>query len=164
MYLKGTIPNAVAFFQEFAGYSLITDTSHEIAVWLWGPRGSGKSTGLTGLQTVLGPRSGILGLADIERNRFALANLPGKTLVLATEQPASYIRSTDVLNAIISGEPIQVERKYKDAYEITPRAKVAWAMNDLPHVSESPKLKAVSSAALRLSSSPPCPKKTATPR
>jgi putative DNA primase/helicase len=137
MYLKGTIPEAADFLQEFAGYSVTADTSLETAVWLSGPRGSGKSTGLMGLQTMLGARAGILGLADIERNRFALANLPGKTLVLATEQPASFIRSTDVLNAIISGEPIQVERKYKDAYEITPHAKVAWAMNDLPRVSET---------------------------
>ena len=136
-FLKTTIPDAADFLQEFAGYSLTTDTSHELALWLSGPRGSGKSTCLGGLQAMLGKRSGVLGLADIERNRFALANLPGKTLMVATEQPSSYIRSTDVLNAIISGEPIQVERKYKDAYEITPRAKLAWAMNETPRITEA---------------------------
>jgi putative DNA primase/helicase len=137
LFLRTTVPDAAKFLQEFAGYALTTDTSHETALWLAGPRGSGKSTGLLGFQTMLGNRSGVLGLSDIERNRFALANLPGKTLVIATEQPASFIRSTDVLNAIISGETIQVERKYRDAYEITPRAKIAWAMNDLPRISES---------------------------
>jgi len=137
LFLKTIVPDATEFLQEFAGYALTTDTSHELALWLSGPRGSGKSTALLGLQTMLGARSGVLGLSDIERNRFALANLPGKTLVVATEQPSSFIRSTDVLNAIISGEPIQVERKYKDAYEITPRAKIAWAMNETPRVSEA---------------------------
>ena len=64
----------------------------------------------------------------------ALANLPGKTLAVATEQPADYMAATHVLNAIISGEPVTVDRKYRDAVTITPRAKLAWAMNELPRV------------------------------
>ena len=38
------------------------------------------------------------------------------------------------MNAIISGELIQVERKYRDPYDIIPRAKIAWAMNDAPRI------------------------------
>ncbi len=48
-----------------------------------------------------------------------------------------FIKSTDVLNAIISGEPITVERKFQDPIEITPRAKLLWAMNELPRVQEA---------------------------
>lgn len=55
----------------------------------------------------------------------------------ATEQPSSYLASTNVLNALISGETIQVERKFRDPYEITPRAKLAWAMNELPRVGDA---------------------------
>jgi len=126
----------VDFLQEFAGYVLTTDTSHEIAVWLYGPPGSGKSTFLEGLEAMLCGRAGLLGLADIERSQFALSNLPGKTLVISTEQPNSYLASTHVLNTIISGETITVERKFVDPVEITPRAKIAWAMNGLPRVSD----------------------------
>jgi len=132
--LTRCIPDAADFVQEFAGYALTVDTSHEIAVWFYGPPGSGKSTILTGLQAMLGERAGLLGLADIERSRFALNNLPGKTLVISTEQPESYMAATHILNAIISGEPLTIERKFRDAVKITPRAKVAWAMNDLPRV------------------------------
>lgn len=130
--LAGTVPDAADFLQEFAGYALTTDTLHEIALWLYGPPGSGRSTFLTGLEATLGARTGILGLADLERSQFALANVAGKTLMTATEQPSSYLASTNVLNALISGETIQVERKFRDPYEITPRAKLAWAMNELP--------------------------------
>ena len=135
--LATTVPAAADFLQEFAGYALTTDTSLEIAVWLWGPPGSGKSTLLTGLQTMLGSRAGLLGLADIERSRFALANLPGKTLVVATEQPSQYIASTHILNTIISGEPLTVDRKFRDPIVVTPRCKIAWAMNELPRVSNA---------------------------
>ncbi len=136
-FLKEAVPAASAFLQEFAGYALTTEMSYELALWLFGPPGSGKSTFLAGLQAMLGHRAGLLGLAEIERNRFALAGLPGKTLVAASEQPSSYLASTNVLNAIISGEPLQVERKYRDPVTVLPRCKIAWAMNELPRVADA---------------------------
>lgn len=136
-FLGTTVPAAATFLQEFAGYALTTDMSHELALWLFGPPGSGKSTFLAGLQAMLGHRAGLLGLAEIERNRFALAALPGKTLVVASEQPSAYLASTNILNAIISGEPLQVEQKYRDAVTILPRCKIAWAMNELPRVADA---------------------------
>jgi putative DNA primase/helicase len=136
-FLRNTVPAAANFLQEFAGYALTTEMTHELAVWLFGPPGSGKSTFLAGLAAMLGHRAGILGLADLERSRFTLADLPGKTLVVASEQPSSYLASTNTLNAIISGEPIQVERKYRDPFTVIPRAKVCWAMNELPRVADA---------------------------
>jgi putative DNA primase/helicase len=136
-FLRNTVPAAANFLQEFAGYALTTEMVHELAVWLFGPPGSGKSTFIAGLAAMLGHRAGILGLADLERSRFTLADLPGKTLVVASEQPSSYLASTNTLNAIISGEPIQVERKYRDPFTVIPRAKVCWAMNELPRVADA---------------------------
>jgi len=136
-FLRNTMPVAADFLQEFAGYALTTEMSHELAVWLFGPPGSGKSTFIAGLAAMLGHRAGILGLADLERSRFTLADLPGKTLVVASEQPSSYLASTNTLNAIISGEPLQVERKYHDPFTVIPRAKVCWAMNELPRVADA---------------------------
>jgi putative DNA primase/helicase len=136
-FLRNTVPAAANFLQEFAGYALTTEMAHELAVWLFGPPGSGKSTFIAGLAAMLGHRAGILGLADLERSRFTLADLPGKTLVVASEQPSSYLASTNTLNAIISGEPIQVERKYRDPFTVIPRAKVCWAMNELPRVADA---------------------------
>lgn len=135
--LNSTVPDAADFLQEFAGHALTTSTHFEIALWLYGPKGSGKSTIIGGLQTMLGTRAGLLGLGDIERSSFALTNLPGKTLVVATEQPATYIKTTHILNAIISGEPVTVDIKYRNPVVITPRAKLAWAMNELPRVPDA---------------------------
>lgn len=136
-FIASTIPDAEDFLQEFAGYSLTVDTQAEIAVWLYGPPGCGKSTFIEGVKAMLGPRAGLLGLADIQRSRFALSKLPGKTLVTATEQPSDYLASTDVLNAIISGEEVQVEEKFKPSYTVIPRAKLLWAMNELPRVGDA---------------------------
>jgi len=132
--LKTTVPEAAGLIQEFAGYALTTDTSHEIALWLCGPSGSGKSTIILALQTMLGERCGVLGLADIERSQFALADLPGKTLLISTEQPSLYVRASYKLNALISGEVLRVEKKYANPFYLKPTAKVMWASNEMPRL------------------------------
>lgn len=132
--VAATSKEVVEFLQEFAGYALTTDTRYEIAIWLYGVPGGGKSTFLVGLEAMLDKRVGQLGLANIERSNFALAKLPGKTLVISTEQPSDFMKSSHTLNQIISGETITIEMKFKDPYDITPKCKMAWAMNELPRV------------------------------
>lgn len=122
------------FLQEFAGYALTTDVSHEIALWLCGPPGGGRSTFIAGLESMLGEKVGTLGLGEIERSRLALADVPGKTLLTATEQPAGHLKASDILNALISGDKQKVERKFKDAFDMYPKAKLLWAMNDVPRI------------------------------
>lgn len=135
--IEKALPDTVDFVQEFAGLCLTPFTRFEIALWLKGPRGSGKSTVMEGLTAMLGEKSGVLGLGEIEMSRFALGRIPGKTLLVSTEQPASYLKSTHVVDALISGETLTVERKNKDAEEIKPTAKVVWAMNDLPRIANT---------------------------
>jgi putative DNA primase/helicase len=60
--------------------------------------------------------------------------VPGKTLLTATEQPAGYLKASDILNALISGDKQKVERKFKDAFDMYPKAKLLWAMNDVPRI------------------------------
>ena len=135
--LAHAVPGAESFLQEFAGYCLTIDTSLETAVWLYGPPGGGKSTIITGLMAMLGTRSGVLSKADIERNSFGLASLPGKTLMVSNEQPSNSALVTDTLNSIISGEPLNINRKFREAFEFNPTAKLLWSMNELPRVSSA---------------------------
>jgi hypothetical protein len=76
------------FLQEFFGYCLTPDVSHETALWLYGPPGGGRSTLIAGAEAMLGEKAGTLGLRKLERSQFALSKIPGKTLLTATEQPA----------------------------------------------------------------------------
>ena len=128
-------PAVASYVQEFAGYALSRDVRHESALWLFGPPGGGKSTFIGAMEAMLGPeRCGRLSLADISKSRFALAQVPGKTLLVASEQPTQYLDCSDVVNALISGDTLLVERKYVDARAIQPVAKILWAMNTLPTV------------------------------
>lgn len=121
------------FVQEYSGLCLTTEQKYEIALWFQGERGCGKSTIIEGVKAMLGSgKHCALGLRQIERSNFALTNLPGKTLAVSTEQPSGFFSALDILNAIISGETITVDIKFKDPYDINPVAKLLWAMNDLP--------------------------------
>lgn len=133
MYLDEVVPSdCIPFLQEFAGYALTTDTLKETAVWLYGPSGCGKSTLLDGLRAAFGNRVTTFSIANLE-SRFGLSHLNGKTLAIAAEQPAS-MRQVELLNQLISGEGIMVDRKYHDPFEMFCRAKFLWAMNELPEI------------------------------
>jgi putative DNA primase/helicase len=135
--LDDELPGVPNFLQEFVGYALTTDMRHEMAVWLCSEPGTGKSTFIAGVKAMLGARCGLLGLAELERSSFALTNVPGKTLLVSAEQPTSYLQSTHIVNKMISGETITVDRKFRDPIEIVPRAKIIWAMNELPRVGDA---------------------------
>lgn len=135
--LSMTEPEYVPFLQEFAGYCLTPSTAHELALWCWGEPGSAKSTFIIGLEAMLGARCCTLGLADIERSHFALAQIPGKTLAISAEQPSRFVRCSHVLNSLISGESLIWERKFVDPVTIRPMVKLVWAMNELPRIDSS---------------------------
>jgi putative DNA primase/helicase len=135
--LSMTEPEYLPFLQEFAGYCLTPSTAHELALWCWGEPGSAKSTFITGLEAMLGARCCTLGLADIERSQFALAQIPGKTLAISTEQPSRFVKCSHVLNSLISGESLIWERKFVDPVTIRPMVKLVWAMNELPRIDSS---------------------------
>jgi len=128
-----TLPYA-DFMRRFAGYCMTSETRFETALWLWGPPGGGKSTYIEALCAMLGAKACVLGLSEIERSQFALAQLPGRTLAVSTELPGRLVRATHIINAVISGELIPVERKYLDPYVIRPHAKIIWGMNVLPSI------------------------------
>lgn len=135
--LRNAVPDAAGYLQEFAGYCLTPDTSLETAVWLKGPRGSGKSTVIEGFQAMLGEKHDILGLGEIEASPFALSRIPGKTLLTSTEQPAAYLKSTHVIDSLVSGESLMVNIKNKPIEIVKPVAKVMWAMNEAPRIASA---------------------------
>ncbi|HEX5735977.1 MAG TPA: phage/plasmid primase, P4 family [Blastocatellia bacterium] len=124
----------IEYLQEYSGLALTTDNSHELALWLHGPPGCGKSTFIEGIMAAMGDRTIEIGLGNIERSRFAIGDLPGKTLAIATEQPGDFVRSTDLLIKLISGELVTVEKKFAHPYSFRSTVKILWAMNDLPRI------------------------------
>ena len=128
-------PDLRLYLEEFGGLCLTTDQRFEKSVWLVGKPNCGKGTFIQAVQAALGPsRWTTISSADIG-NRFGLVNLAGKTLAIAAESPPiKTANCIDVVDRIISGEPIRVEQKGLPGYDLTPRCKLLCAMNVKPAV------------------------------
>ncbi len=119
------------FFQEYAGYCLTHSVKHQMALWLVGPRGGGKSTLITGLEAMLGDLAGVLSPSKLSK-QFGLSGIVGKTLLTCTEVPKGHMKATEILNALITGDTAEVEQKYKNSFKYRNTAKLMWSMNSLP--------------------------------
>ncbi len=127
---------AQAVAQEFAGYSLTTDTRHEKALLLEGDGSNGKSVLLGILEKLVG--RGNLSCVPLERldDQFRLAQLHGKLLNLAAEVPARgrNMINADLFKQIVSGDLVQAAKKFKPPFTFHPVAKHIFAMNTLPRI------------------------------
>jgi putative DNA primase/helicase len=72
-----------------------------------------------------------LSLADLTQ-RFKAQFLRGKLINLATETNTRDPLATELLKAVISGDPITAEQKYGEQVQFRPFAKFITAMNDAP--------------------------------
>jgi putative DNA primase/helicase len=122
--------------QEFAGYTLTTDTRHEKALLLLGEGSNGKSVLLRILEMIVGSRNVCSVPLEQMSNQFQLAELHGKLLNVAAEISArgSTPVNADMFKQLVSGDLIQASKKYHPPFNFHPTAKHIFAMNDLPRI------------------------------
>jgi P4 family phage/plasmid primase-like protien len=140
---NATCPNITRFMQDvfpcgwemlfdIIGVCMVPSSGQHKAVVLLGTGSNGKSIFLYGLREMIGRQNvssvPIHMLAD-GKDKFANANLFGK-LANASDDTASE-RIMDVANikSIISGNPIRVEAKFKDAITFIPYCKLIFGTN-----------------------------------
>lgn len=126
----------IAIIQEIIGYILCYETKAGKMFCFLGDGGNGKSIPCKILYELLGGENHIstVPLKDLEKN-FALSHIMGKTLNLATENE---IKSMDTakLKAIVSGDLIQMEKKFKDPFTYRPYTKLVFSVNRMPYLSD----------------------------
>lgn len=132
-FMNEVLPDAEvrAYLQEYAGYTLLPDCRHQLACWLIGGGGNGKSTFAQIMQALhRNPVSMQLDALD----GFNLAGLVGASLVYCDETPVRIDEQR--LKTLISGDSVQIDRKYRDPLVIRPTAKWIVAGNALSSISD----------------------------
>jgi len=131
-FLKKVTNNAEVL-QEFAGYCLLQDCCFEKALAIVGPGGSGKSTFLEVLRTVLGfDNTTGFSIQQLENEKFAKSELIGKLANIYNDLPYNYLEKSDVFKQLVSGDPVQVEKKYKQPFLARLHVKLIFSANQLP--------------------------------
>ncbi|MEI8026605.1 MAG: phage/plasmid primase, P4 family [Pseudomonadota bacterium] len=123
--------------QQWFGYSLTGDVSYHKFMILLGSGANGKSVVCTVLRTLLG--KGNVSAVPLESFRsdrqFNLAELDGKKANIVEEISAKDCDriSVGLLKDIIAGGEVQVQRKFKDPFNMRSKAKLLFATNEMPN-------------------------------
>ena len=124
-----------AFFQEYFAYCLTQETKLETLLWLDGPSGSGKSTIIAALQAMIGSKGVQLASRIWNDQSLLYLWLWARNVILSPElQLTSIPTNLDILNKIVSGETLLVEKKYEHPYEYVSHAKVVCASTFRPNI------------------------------
>lgn len=110
------------------------------SVMLYGPSGSnGKSTLLNMLAQLVGrENASFLSLQDTAE-RFRLIEIYGKVANIGDDIPDAYLPDSSKFKKLVTGETVMGERKGQDPISFKPYAKMFFAMNALPPVSDKSK-------------------------
>jgi putative DNA primase/helicase len=119
---------------DIIAYTFLRYNTHELYFILIGNGANGKSV-YTGLVTNLHGLKNVsnVSLTSLVTNRFALADLENKDVNIVTELSSATIKDMSILKKLTGKQPIRIERKGKDAYEVILHAKQIFNANQMPN-------------------------------
>lgn len=133
-FLAEAVPDdAIDLVWEMLGYIFYNRRPIQKAILLYGPGGNGKSVLLRIVEGLIGPHAySTASLQSLAENRFAGAELYGKTANVCGDLDARAITRSDLFKQIVGGDPITAERKFKDPFSFKPRTVLVFSANDTP--------------------------------
>jgi P4 family phage/plasmid primase-like protien len=133
-FMKNVMPeDTLDTVFEMIGYCLVTHTDFEKAIMLIGSGGNGKSTFINMLSALIGQQNiSNISLQDLESNRFKMAELQNKLVNTFADLPRTSMSNSSNFKAIVSGDSVNAERKYKDPFDFRPFAKLVFSTNEFP--------------------------------
>jgi putative DNA primase/helicase len=130
-------PELVRLVNQALGYSMTARTDMKASFWLVGERDSGKSTFISVIKGIMGDLHTTVDLTQLGVNRFLLAGIVGKRVVTFTEASEGAILDDAKFKTLVGGsDDIFVDVKNKPAISFRPEAKIWWAMNGLPRITD----------------------------
>ncbi len=133
-FLSEVLPaDAVGFFWEAIGMSLVPTQRFRRAVMLIGPGGNGKSVALKVWKALLGHENvSSVTLQELSEDKFAKAELVGKLANIAGDLDARPVAKSEAFKTITGGDLITAERKYGQKFRFEPYATLVFSANEWP--------------------------------
>ena len=122
---------------EALAYSMTARTDLKASFWLVGQKDSGKSTFIALIKALMGDLHTTIDLTQLGINRFLLAGIIGKRVLTFTEASSSTMLPDALYKALTGGsDEIYADVKNRDPITFRPEAKIWWAMNEMPRISD----------------------------
>lgn len=133
-WLAYAIPNKEdrEMLLEYAGLCLTRDVREQKFLILKGVGGSGKSTLIRLIETMVGrSNTSNISLSELTQ-RFAAYGLMGKLLNCCADLEVKALSDTSILKKILGEDSLRVEPKGRDAISIRSMARLLFSTNELP--------------------------------
>lgn len=124
----------IMLLQLWFGYCLVPDTSQHKFLWLAGTGANGKSVVLEILSAVVGQENVSHAMLTRLDRAFVRMTLHGRLVNISSEMKAEDTVSDGYLKAIVAGDCIEAEEKYKPSVSFRPYARIVAATNELPRL------------------------------
>lgn len=138
-FAQANNPEAIDSIQKFAGYCLTNENQYQMALWLYGKGGAGKSKLAEILSMLVGQQNTTTVRLEKLEDKFETSQLLDKRLVWIDEITIDYFtRATENrLKAMITGGSMTIEMKYGQPFIYQPKAKWIFTANSLPLVNDA---------------------------
>jgi len=138
-FFETTLPaDCTDLIEEWFGYVLIPDTSFQKALVLTGSGGNGKSVCLRLIEEMVGSANiSVVPLQELEGHRFKRAELFGKLVNIFADLNAIDLKKSSHFKAVVVGDPIDAERKFKNPFFFTPFARLIYSANSIPRSTDT---------------------------
>lgn len=128
----------VQFVYEILGYFLFPVTDYHTAVLFQGRGSNGKTTVLDLIRHIVGKRNySTVTLHQMEGNNFAAHQMVGKLLNIEPDMSERRLPGSAKFKAIVGGDPITVEQKYKDPRTVRLYTRLLMSSNWYPRSADS---------------------------
>lgn len=138
-FLNGILDSDyVEWVLDFIAYCLVRNCKQEKAMMFVGTGGNGKSTLSRMIFRFLGGSDNVSShsIYELISDRFAPADLDGKLANIHPDIESDEIKRTGIVKALISGDPINVQKKNQHSFTMIPFAKHVFSANHIPDVDE----------------------------
>jgi putative DNA primase/helicase len=121
----------IAFVQEWMGYLMVADTSQQKMLMMLGGGANGKSILCNVFEALVGASNVTHAMPDRLGSGAVRATLAGKLLNISTDLPDKEL-SDGYFKAIVGGDRLDVEQKYRDPRTVAQYCRLVVATNHLP--------------------------------
>jgi P4 family phage/plasmid primase-like protien len=126
-------PQDVFTALQIIGYCLYRNNKYEKAVMLYGPGSNGKGVFIRLIESFVGlDNTSHVPLQDLDKDRYASADLYGKMVNTFADLKAEKLATTGMFKTLVSGDTIRAQKKYGQPFSFRNYSKLIFSANKIP--------------------------------